>query len=82
MTNLGVGVYAVYLAAELEEGESAGSVINFLWIDVDSLARHIILFYILDKWKYSNPIRNHFDMVPLRPALSTIQKTGRPIPVL
>ena len=47
MTNMGVGVYAVDLAAELEEGESAGSVVKFVWIDVESLARHIVERYFL-----------------------------------
>ena len=39
--NMRVGVYAVDLTAELEEVESAGSVIKFVWIDINSINRHI-----------------------------------------
>ena len=39
MMNVGVGVYAVNIATELEEGESTGSVIDFFWLDIDSLDR-------------------------------------------
>ena len=41
MMNIGVDVYAVNLAAESEEGESARSIIEFVWIDANSLAIHI-----------------------------------------
>ena len=41
LTSTGVYVYAVNLAAESEKGESARSLIEFVWIDVNSVARRI-----------------------------------------
>ena len=41
MKNTGVDVYALDLAVESEEGESYGSVIEFVWLDATSLARRI-----------------------------------------
>ena len=42
-----VYVYAVNIAAELGEGESTGSLIEFVGIDVDSLVRRIDKRYSL-----------------------------------
>ena len=47
LTNTGVHVYAVGLTDESEEGESAGSIIEFFWIDVNSISRHIEKLYFL-----------------------------------
>ena len=38
---MGVYVYTVNLTVELEEGESSRTLIEFVWIDIDSLARRI-----------------------------------------
>ena len=38
---MGVDIYAIGIAVESEYCESAGSIIKFLWIDVNSLARRI-----------------------------------------
>ena len=40
------------------------------------------MFDIFDKWKYSDPVLDHGERFPLRRTLFTMQKTGRPIPVL
>ena len=41
LTNTGVCVYAVNFTAKSEEGESAGSLIVFFWLEFDSLSRRI-----------------------------------------
>ena len=43
----GVGVYAVDLAAELEEGDSTGSVIEFVWLDVNNISKRTEKWYRL-----------------------------------
>ena len=45
--NTGVGVYAVDLAAELEEGDSTGSVIEFVWLDVNNISKRTEKWYRL-----------------------------------
>ena len=36
---------------------------------------------IIDKWKYADPTRDHYERVTLSHTLSTMYKTGLPIPV-
>ena len=40
-----------------------------------------LLFEILDKWKYYDPVCDHFKSVPLRHALSTMYNNFCPVPV-
>ena len=47
MTNKGVVVYTVNLTAESEEGDSSGSVIEFVCLDTISIARWIEEHYQL-----------------------------------